>query len=103
MTTIATPEEIAGFKARYGEENIHLVTVEGGHDFIIRKPGRRELDIIGEKGMNKDISGANSVLIKNCVIAGDTSVFDKDGSVYMAVMEQLKTLTGHKKAELKKL
>ncbi|MBX7204149.1 MAG: hypothetical protein K1X81_01880 [Bacteroidia bacterium] len=102
-----TPDEVVQWKAKYGENNLRSVTIKTAdgqeEEYVLRVPGRAELEAVGRHGANKDVSKANQVLITNCVLRGNTELFDKDGTVYAAVLDELSKLMRKAEATVKKL
>lgn len=99
-----SPEQIRDWKARYGANSLSEATVstdEGEYRFVLRKPGRNVLEAIASTKEN--VEAANKLLIGNCVLGGDTYVFEQDGSVYLSVLEEVSKLMGKAKASVKKL
>lgn len=70
--------------------------------FVLRKPDRAVLEAIGRHAANKDISNVNKTLMKNCVLGGDMEAIEKDGSVYLNVLEQINLLKSKAQSTVKK-
>lgn len=114
-----TPEDVLAWKAKYGEDKIResVVTVspaeydekgkeikpEETETYVIRVPGRSEVEAVGQHGKNNDLAKANAVLIKNCVLHGNLDLIEKDGSVYGSVLGDIAKLLQKKNTVLKKL
>ena len=98
---------IQEWKGRYGEHNISQVDITLDNDkvetYIIRKPGRKEIEAVGQHSINKDVSKANNVLIANCVLHGNKELIETDGDVYATILEQLSFLMKKREATIKKL
>lgn len=114
----ATDEQILKWKAKYGEDACRLVSIvlkpeakddqgniipEEKADYIIRVPGRAELEAVGQHGIDKNVSKANQVLISNCVLSGDRDLIEKDGSVYATVLDHINSLIRKRESSIKKL
>ena len=95
------------WKARYGENNITQLDITLDNDrqetYIVRKPGRKEIEAVGQHSINKDVSKANNVLIANCVLHGDKELIESDGDVYATILEQLSFLMKKREVAIKKL
>lgn len=106
-TASYTPDQLSQWKAKYGEHNLRsaIVETQGGkaEEYVIRVPGRAELEAVGRHGANKDIAKANQVLISNCVLHGNTQLFDTDGTVYAAILDELSRLMRKAEVAVKKL
>lgn len=103
----ATKEQIKDWKAKYGENSLTQVTIKGddgaSYDYIIRRPARREMNAMGNHATKNDPSKVNDVLIKNCVLHGDTDVFDQDGSIYLTLVNKITQMMSVRESEVKKL
>lgn len=73
-----TPEDIAGWKEKYGEDKVFEIVSENGEKkCYLRKPGRKELDYAskaGEQGAFK----FNESLMRQCWLGGDLEMIDDD-------------------------
>ncbi|MBU2923056.1 hypothetical protein KO504_17030 [Winogradskyella psychrotolerans] len=106
-TTFAdiTPELNAQWEAKYGKHRIIDLEIEvDGHtyNYVLRKPDRAVLEAMGKHAVAKNVELTNKSLIKNCVLGGDMEALDKDGSVYVEVLEQLQKLKSEAKSTIKK-
>lgn len=103
----ATQSQIQDWKAKYGEHSLSQVIIsgdnDGKHEFIIRRPGRRELDAIGRHGANNEADKVNNTLINNCVLHGDKTLLDNNGAIYLRLIAELTKLMSQSEAEVKKL
>lgn len=100
------PSDVQDWKAKYGANSLTEATIttqDGEYKFILRKPGRAVLEAVASIGDKEPSSAANKILIANCVLGGDTYVFEHDGAVYLAVLEQVSKLMSNAKAAVKKL
>lgn len=71
--------------------------------FLIKKPNKALVDMLGSKEYKNDTDKANQAIIKNCVIAGDMELMENDASVYTGVLEQLAGLVQSSRVALKKV
>ncbi|MGB1307531.1 MAG: hypothetical protein ACPG6B_01375 [Oceanihabitans sp.] len=94
------------WEAKYGKSRIIDLEVKVSekeiYSFVLRKPDRPVLEAIGKHAANKDVAAANKVLISNCVLGGDMEALNKDGEVYLEVLEQLNLLKHQAKSTVKK-
>ncbi|QQV91582.1 hypothetical protein Peternella1_46 [Winogradskyella phage Peternella_1] len=100
-----TPEQNSQWEAKYGK---HLlidleIEVDGRtYNYVLRKPDRAVLEAMGKHAVSKNVELTNKSLIKNCVLGGDMEALEKDGSVYVEVLEQLQKLKSEAKSTVKK-
>lgn len=94
------------WEAKYGKSRIIDLEVKVSDKetfkFVMRKPDRAVLEAIGKHAAKKDVQAANKVLISNCVLGGDMEALNKDGEVYLEVLEQLNLLKHQAKSTVKK-
>jgi hypothetical protein len=98
--------EINGWKAKYGEHNVHQADIESDEGiltYIIRKPGRKEIDAMAHHKSNNDVTKANNVLISNCILHGDKDIIERDGDVYAEVLLKISALVKKRESAIKKL
>ncbi|MBD3748510.1 MAG: hypothetical protein IE931_03345 [Sphingobacteriales bacterium] len=100
-----TPALITDWKAKYGEKSLSLATVKNADGdefkFVLKKPNRSTLEAIAKA--KDDSERINKLLLSNCVLGGDTYIFEQDGSVYLEVLTQIGKLSGKAETEVKKL
>lgn len=100
-----TPEQNAAFEAKYGKSRLSELEVavdDAKYKFLVRKPDRAVLEAIGSHAAKKDVQKINQVLIKNCVLGGDMEALDKDGEVYLAVLDAINLLKSKATSTIKK-
>lgn len=97
-----TPGHIINWKARYGINNLSEIEI-GESKFVVKKPNRIVLDLVGQHGNKGNVSDANKVLISNCVLGGDMDDLENDGGVYAGMLTELMKLLEKKTATVKKL
>ncbi|WP_435135716.1 hypothetical protein [Formosa sp. A9] len=101
-----TPEMNQEWEAKYGKTRLIDLEVQISDtetfNFVLRKPDRPVLEAIGRHAANKDVAAANKTLINNCVLGGDMEALNKDGEVYLEVLEQLNLLKHKAKSTVKK-
>ena len=100
-----TAEDNAKWEAQYGKSRISDLDIEVDgktYKFIVRKPDRNVLKAIGRHAAQKDVEKVNVVLIKNCVLGGDMEALEKDGEVYLEVLDSVNLLKSKAKKTLKK-
>ena len=93
---IATPEQIAEWKAQHGE--FFGITVEDKICYL-KKPDRKTLSFASQVGA--DPMKFNEVILKNCWLGGDEEIMTDD-SLFLAVSSKLDQVVEFKKAELVK-
>lgn len=114
-----TQDQIQAWKARYGEGRVKLAKVlmkpakrdGNGKElepaqyakYVIRVPGRAEINAIGRHGNKGDVEKVNDVFVKNCVLFGDMDLLDADGTVYASLLDKFKTLMHKREVELEEL
>lgn len=101
-----TPDMNREWEAKYGKKRISDLEIETSDGdvarFVIRKPDRQVLEAMGKYAAAKNVSATNKVLISNCVLGGDMEALEKDGEVYIEVLEQLNALKKKAKSTVKK-
>jgi hypothetical protein len=118
-STQATPDQIQAWKAKYGEDlirEIEVVIAESEFDekgaltkpeewgqYIVRIPGRTEVEVMAQHMVNKDITKHNAVLVSNCVLHGDMDLLNRDARVFSGVVSELGKLVAVRKTRVKKL
>lgn len=94
------------WEARYGKHRIidlEVVLSEGeSYNFVLRKPDRAVLEAMAKHAANKDVAATNKSLINNCVLGGDMEALNKDGEVYLEVLNKLNLLKHEAKSTVKK-
>lgn len=93
---IATAEQIAEWKAKYGE--FFHIEIEDKICYL-KKPDRKTLSFASQVG--SDPMKFNEVILKNCWIAGDDEIMTDD-SLFLAASSKLDQVIEFKKAELVK-
>lgn len=93
---IATPEQIAEWKAQHGE--FFHITVEDKICYL-KKPDRKTLSFASQAGT--DPMKFNEVILKNCWLGGNEEIITDD-SLFLAVSSKLDQVVEFKKAELVK-
>lgn len=99
-----TAEQIQDWKAKHGENSIHQATITtdcGEYNFIIRVPGRSVCQAVAKANSNAELQ--NKLLITNCLLGGDDYIFEQDGAVYLAVLDQIGLLHAKAEGSVKKL
>jgi hypothetical protein len=97
-----TQADNAKWEAQYGKHCISDLSVEIDGNYVVRKPDRTVLKAIGSHAQKNDVDKVNDVLIKNCVLGGDMEALDKDGQVYLEVLETINLLKTKAKSTIKK-
>jgi hypothetical protein len=100
-----TPEQNAQWEAKYGKSRVsdlEVVVDDKTYRFVLRKPDRAVLKAIGRHAAKEDVDKVNDVLIKNCVLGGDMEALEKDGEVYLEVLESVNLLKSKAKSTIKK-
>lgn len=99
-----TGEEYAAQEAKYGKRlrMVTVITDDGRADFLVIRPSRQHMMLVAAKGKEGDYEAANSVLIKNCVVAGDRKLLDEDFAIYGTVLQVLQQLTEANQAFFRK-
>ncbi len=85
-----TPEQIKGWKDKHKQViKISIPVGTGKVQFMLGRPTRSVLDNWVAKLEKDDAKGARDVLKANCILAGDTSIFDDDVNVESTVMKNI--------------
>ncbi|MRI64427.1 hypothetical protein EDM00_10585 [Ornithobacterium rhinotracheale] len=71
--------------------------------FLVKKPNKALVDMLGSKGYKDNLERANDAIIKNCVLMGDTELMENDASVYTGLLEQLAGMVQSSRVALKKV
>lgn len=103
--TDITSEQNAEFESKYGKSRISDLEVNVDdqiYRFVVRKPDRNVLEAIGTHAAQKNVKGVNNVLIKNCVLGGDMEALEKDGEVYLEVLNHINLLKTKATSTIKK-
>lgn len=99
--TTALNEKVAGLKLKYAVEAIHLVTVDG-HDFFFRPPTRIEVKAMSAVS-ERDQMAASEMAVETLLVDGDRELYEKDTSVYLALINSTSAMMTAKSVVLKKL
>ena len=98
-------EKVNELKSQFGKK-LRVVTIkdsEGNEvNFAVITPNRNVVDAMTHHGAKNDYAKAQSVLIQNCVKAGDMELIDDDGAVYVALSAALGGFVSAATAEIKK-
>lgn len=97
------PGSISMLEVEIDEYDDSITTEPQIATFILKKPSRHVMNLVGELGAKKEITKANNALISNCVLGGDMDVLESDGAVYSEVIASIERMMGAKKRSLKKL
>ena len=100
-----TEDEIKNFKIKHGKRlrYLNVKTEDGNSEFIIKKPNRATSEAVADAFDKKDNALAATIMISNCVIAGDIGDIDEDAEVYTKVTTFISTLVKEAEIEVKKL
>lgn len=98
MTNEITPEQIAEWKAKYGD--VWKITVEDKVAYL-RSPDRKTLGYASGVGAN-DPMKFNEILLKNCWLDGDIEIQIND-SLFLSASSKLALLIEIKETEMVKL
>lgn len=88
-----------------GKQNLREIEIsvdEVQYTFLAKIPSRAVIQAISQANHKNDINAAAKLLI-GCVLEGDMEVVENNGAVYMALVEQMTSLIGSAKANIKKL
>lgn len=99
-----TAEEYAAQAAKYGRRlrMVTVITDDGRSDFLVIRPSRQHMMLVAAKGREEDFEGANDVLIKNCIVAGNRELLNEDFAAYRTVLQVLQNLTEANQAFFRK-
>jgi len=102
-----TPEVVAEHEAKVGgKSNLReiIVTDDEGLDFyyLVKRPTRSVIQAITNANGKNDINGASKIML-GCVLEGDLEAIENNGAIYLALVENITTLIGGVKSEIKKL
>lgn len=113
-----TAEDIQGWKAKTGHENLKLVEIElekavmeGEKEispakfarFICVPPTRTVMDALGQHQQTKNIAASNKLLIANCVLGGDFDIMEREGGVYGLLLAEISALSRKHDAVVKNI
>lgn len=81
--TAVSVQEFTELRAKYGKLYVINIKIDEteSYQYILRRPTRQHLEMI--ESYKNDLSGANNIIIKNLVVAGDREALN-DGIVYAA-------------------
>ncbi|MCO5230145.1 MAG: hypothetical protein M9958_03215 [Chitinophagales bacterium] len=91
--------------------NYETVTTErrieekiGGDEFfyLIKKPGRKEVQAVASAGQKQDTDLIQKIMIA-CVLEGDKSAYEYDGAIYANLLQQISQLIEEAQSGLKKI
>ena len=112
MTKAYTEEQIEAYKAKYPNVVGEVTLVPSKFDeseeddpcyFLVKKPSKALLTMLGSKEYKDDSEKANNALISKCVLAGDMEMLENDSSVFTGLIEKLLNLSNVTKVQLKKV
>ena len=97
--------EITALKAKHGKRLRYLkvTTDDGISEFIIKKPNRATSMAVKESLDKKNEEGAASIMLANCVIAGDIEDIEDDAEVLTKVTSFITGLVNKGEISAKKL
>ena len=96
--TVATDEQIKGWKKKYGQ--LFRIKVED-KECILHKPDRRTLDLAMKSSKQRD-SMFNETILRNCWLSGNKEIITDD-DLFMSASSKLDQIIEFKEAELEKL
>ena len=112
MKKTYTEEQIEAYKAKYPNVIGEVTLVPSKFDeseeddpcyFLVKKPSKALLTMLGSKEYKDDSEKANNALISNCVLAGDMEMLENDSSVFTGLIDKLINLSNVTKVQLKKV
>ncbi len=62
------------------------------YEYLLKKMNRNTAEAIAEAESKKDYTAINNIMIKQCVVLGDTEAIDEDLDLFEKVMEELQKL-----------
>lgn len=88
-----------------GMRNLIEVEVETDDGFqfcyLVKKPGRKEVQAIGAAAEKKDITTVQKITM-GCVLEGDKDAYEYDGAVYVQLLQQIGDLVNNARSHIKK-
>lgn len=97
LTGTATPEQISGWKQKYGDI---FKAVVGESVCYLKKPDRKTMSYVATLGSNP--IRANEALLENCWLGGDETIKTEDDK-FFGVSAKLNEIVEIKNAEISKL
>lgn len=98
--------EIEAYAAKVGgRRNLREIIIESedvAYHYLVKKPGRSVMQAIAAAEQKKDINKAQKLML-GCVLEGDQSAYEYDGSVYVDLLENVSKLAEKTKSSIKKL
>ncbi|MNS03121.1 hypothetical protein D3C72_344490 [compost metagenome] len=101
-----TPSMIQDWKAKHNLtslEQIDIINDGVTYSFIIKKPSRTAVDLMAQKGIDREVVETNKILIANTVLGGDLDAMEADGGIYQALLQKLTLKVKDYQATVKKL
>lgn len=105
LPTGVTQEQVNSWKEKHGKVKMITVPRENGEsvDYIIGRPDRTIVDMWAHHIDNDNRVKSREVLKKNCILFGDTSLFDKDVNLESTVYKKIQEMLELYRAEEKEL
>lgn len=102
-----TSEQVAEHEGKVGgKSNLReiVITDDEGVEFyyLVKRPSRSVIQAITAANGKNDINGASKILL-GCVLEGDLLAIENNGAMYLALVENITTLIGGVKSDIKKL
>lgn len=102
-----TDFDIAAHEAKVGgKRNLRLIEIQDDEDtvfvYLVKRPTRSVIQAMTTAGAKNNTDGVAKILL-GCILEGDLEVIENDGSMYLAMIENITTLVGGVKGEIKKL
>lgn len=102
-----TAETVAEHEAKVGgKRNLREVSISDDEGtvfvFLVKRPTRSVIQAITNANAKNDINAASKILMA-CVLEGDMDTVENNGAIYLALVENITTLIGGVKSEIKKI
>lgn len=102
-----TDEAITAHEAKVGgKRNLRLIEIPDDDNnvfvYLVKRPTRRVIEAMTAAGAKSNTDGVAKILL-GCILEGDLEAIENDGSMYLAMIENITTLVSGAKGEIKKL
>lgn len=102
-----TDETVAVHEAKVGgKRNLRIIEIADDDNnvfvYLVKRPTRSIIQAMTSAGAKSNTDGVAKILL-GCILEGDLEAIENDGSMYLALIENITTLVGGTKGEIKKL
>lgn len=89
-----------------GKRNLRIIEIPDDDNnvfvYLVKRPTRTVIQAMTAAGAKNNTDGVAKILL-GCILEGDLEAIENDGSMYLAMIENITTLVGGAKGEIKKL